>query len=255
MKKIYLMAVIFAIIAGAATWLFATEIQKSTTIKDVEKASVVVPVADINEYTVITDDMLAVVDLPVSSITYGTVTKKEDIVGLVNKTKLYRGEQIVADKLTLIGENSDDSRLSYHLNKGEYAVAVVVSNEYGIAGFIREGDYINLYAIEKQTNTAKLALKNLLVLKAGSAAEMREAEASDNKTVIDYTVLVLRMNEANLQTYYGEIAAGSSFNCCLVPFSEGNKLNGQLNETVTKHEIATNPYSPVQVTVAEEKED
>ena len=45
MKKIYLMAVIFAIIAGAATWLFATEIQKSTTIKDVEKASVVVPVA------------------------------------------------------------------------------------------------------------------------------------------------------------------------------------------------------------------
>lgn len=254
MKKIYLMAVIFAIIAGAATWLFATEIQKSTTIKDVEKASVVVPVADINEYTVITDDMLAVVDLPVSSITYGTVTKKEDIVGLVNKTKLYRGEQIIADKLTLIGENSDDSRLSYHLKKGEYAVSAVLSKDAGVAGYIREGDYINLYSLVGKDETPTV-IKNLLVLKAGSATEYKEAQDAEEENVIEYTTLVLRMNEAEMMTFRSVVAEGVGFICNLVPFSEGNKLNGQLDETVTKHEIATNPYSPVQVTVAEEKED
>lgn len=255
MKKIYLMAVIFAIIAGAATWLFATEIKKSTTIKDVEKASVVVPVVDINEYTVITDDMLTVVNLPVSSITYGTVTKKEDIIGLVNKTKLYRGEQIIADKLTLIGENSDDSRLSYHLKKGEYAVSVLLTKDAGVAGYIREGDYINLYSLLNKEEATPTVIKNLLVLKAGSAAEYKEAQDAEEENVIEYTVLVLRMNEAEMMTYRNVVADGGIFMCNLVPFSEGNKVNGQLDETVTKHEIATNPYSPVQVTVADEKKD
>lgn len=255
MKKIYLMAVIFAIIAGAATWLFATEIKKSTTIKDVEKASVVVPVADINEFTVITDDMLTVVDLPVSSITYGTVTKKEDIIGLINKTKLYRGEQIIADKLTLIGENSDDSRLSYHLNKGEYAVSVTVAKDAGVGGYIREGDYINLYSLISEEGGSSIILKNMLVLKAGSAAEHKDAEEAEEENVIEYSALVLRMNEADMLTYRNEVAKGAIFLCSLVPFSEGNKVNGQLDESVTKHEIATNPYSPVQVTAAEEKKD
>ena len=34
MKKVYLIAVIFAIIAGVATYMFATEIDKKTTFKD-----------------------------------------------------------------------------------------------------------------------------------------------------------------------------------------------------------------------------
>ena len=34
MKKVYLIAVVFALIAGFATYFFASEITKKTTIKD-----------------------------------------------------------------------------------------------------------------------------------------------------------------------------------------------------------------------------
>ena len=47
MKKVYLIAVIVAIIAGVATYMFATEINSKTKFKDAEMVTVLVPAADI----------------------------------------------------------------------------------------------------------------------------------------------------------------------------------------------------------------
>ena len=49
MKKVYLIAVIFAIIAGVATYMFATEIDKKTTFKDADMVTVLIPTADIDK--------------------------------------------------------------------------------------------------------------------------------------------------------------------------------------------------------------
>ena len=57
MKKVYLIAVIFAIIAGVATYMFATEINSKTKFKDAEMVTVLVPTADIEKNVEITADM------------------------------------------------------------------------------------------------------------------------------------------------------------------------------------------------------
>lgn len=247
MKKIYLIATVFAIIAGFATWLFATEIDKKTTIKDVEKATVVVPLADIDEYTVLTPEMLTTVQLPVSSITYGTVTKVEDIVGYMNNVKLYAGEQIIADKLTLVGQISGDSRLSYELKKGELAVGVECTVAGGIAGYLKPGDRINFFSVHSEAGESKLVLSNVLVLKVGSLAENKSAEAEEAE-LTSYANLVLSLNETQIKQYAAELATNPDyFFFALVPFSEGNQMKGEINEDVTKHEIQTNPYSPVTI--------
>ena len=59
MKKVYLIAVIFALIAGFATYFFATEIDKKTTIKDADTVAVIVPVADMPKNSTITEEMFA----------------------------------------------------------------------------------------------------------------------------------------------------------------------------------------------------
>ena len=55
MKKVYLIAVIFAIIAGVATYMFATEIDKKTTFKDADMVTVLIPTADIDKNVEITN--------------------------------------------------------------------------------------------------------------------------------------------------------------------------------------------------------
>ena len=57
MKKVYLIAVIVAIIAGVATYMFATEINSKTKFKDAEMVTVLVPAADIEKNVEITADM------------------------------------------------------------------------------------------------------------------------------------------------------------------------------------------------------
>ena len=59
MKKVYLIAVIFALVAGFATYFFASEIDKKTTIKDADTIEVIVPVNDISQNSTITEEMFA----------------------------------------------------------------------------------------------------------------------------------------------------------------------------------------------------
>ena len=63
MKKVYLIAVIFAIIAGVATYMFATEIDKKTTFKDADMVTVLIPTADIDKNVEITADMVIILKL------------------------------------------------------------------------------------------------------------------------------------------------------------------------------------------------
>ena len=59
MKKVYLIAVVFALVAGFATYMFAQGINEKTTIKDADTKKVYVALQDIPKDTEITEDMFA----------------------------------------------------------------------------------------------------------------------------------------------------------------------------------------------------
>ena len=88
MKKIYLFAAIFALIAGVATFFFARSLSDSAKTENVESANVVIALQDIEPDMVVTPSMFETVNLPVSAVTYGTLVNAYDIDGYVAAEKI-----------------------------------------------------------------------------------------------------------------------------------------------------------------------
>ena len=129
MKKVYLIAVIVAIIAGVATYMFATEINSKTKFKDAEMVTVLVPTADIEKNVEITADMfegdnpqIVTKEILAADATDNYVKAQTDLVDdakdvhMITVDKLYANEPI--NKNRLEDKNGDDVALSLKLPKG-----------------------------------------------------------------------------------------------------------------------------------------
>lgn len=247
MKKIYLFAVIFALITGFATYFFVDGLKHNSAITGEEEADVLIALQDINEDTVVTADMFDVRRLPVSSITYGAVADVNDIEGFVATNKIFKGEQVLAAKLTLIDKEVDgleyngEYRLSYHLENGAYAYTISVSDINNIGNFIREGDYINLY-IKDPVQTDPI-LKNLKVLKIGTYSDNKLSEAG-TETVTSSLITVI-LDNAQLKKVM--TISEDTLRVALVPYVEGAKI------TTLPEKTTVNEYGEV-VTVKRKKE-
>ena len=123
MKKVYLIAVIVAIIAGVATYMFATEINSKTKFKDAEMVTVLVPTADIEKNVEITADMfegdnpqIVTKEILAADATDNYVKAQTDLVDdakdvhMITVDKLYANEPI--NKNRLEDKNGDDVALS-----------------------------------------------------------------------------------------------------------------------------------------------
>ena len=112
MKKVYLIAVIVAIIAGVATYMFATEINSKTKFKDAEMVTVLVPTADIEKNVEITADMfegdnpqIVTKEILAADATDNYVKAQTDLVDdakdvhMITVDKLYANEPINKNRL------------------------------------------------------------------------------------------------------------------------------------------------------------
>lgn len=235
MKKIYLFAVIFALIAGFSTYFFVNGLQHNSAITGVAEADVVIALQDIEPDTVIKSEMLKVVRLPESSITYGTAVKVSDIEGWVVTEKIFKGEQVQISKLTKIDSKAErndleydgEYRLSYHIEKGHYAVTISVANTDAVGYFIRRGDYINVFLDEhwNKIPTDVPFLRNVKVLELGTYAD-HKANAEGIETT-NYDWITVSLTEAQIKKllpYENEHSEGVHFLVALVPYAEGAEL-------------------------------
>ena len=119
MKKVYLIAVVFALIAGFATYFFASEITKKTTIKDADMVSVYVPSEDIPANSKITAEMLqgdspkfVKKDVVAADITGDAVKDPKNLVDKVTLDPLTQAKQLTQRDLRI----STVPMLLFHLN-------------------------------------------------------------------------------------------------------------------------------------------
>ncbi len=191
MKKIYLIAAVVAIVAGFATYFFASELKTSKIVTGVDEATVVVAIEDIKKDTVLTKEMFQEIKLPVTSVSYGTVCSIKDIVGYMATDNIYMGEQLLARKIEPVGDEKADGRLSYELSNGMYAYTISVEIENGVAFFIKEYDCINIY--DKVSASAEPALKNIPVIKLSDyTANIQQDKGTEITT---YAVLTLALTK------------------------------------------------------------
>ena len=170
MKKVYLIAVIFALIAGFATYFFASEIDKKTTIKDADTVEIIVPVADMAKNTTITEDMFAdeagvfqTKTVVADDVTGDVATDKKQLINQVTVDPLYANEPINVKRLESI--DGSDVALSLKLPKGRVAYSFNAASVIGADGYISEGDTVDVLVYDGVNQKSKIAYKDLEILR------------------------------------------------------------------------------------------
>lgn len=206
MKKVYLIAVIFALIAGFATYFFASEIDKKTTIKDADTVEIIVPVADMAKNTTITEDMFAdeagvfeTKTVVADDVTGDVATDKKQLIDQVTVDPLYANEPINVKRLESI--DGSDVALSLKLPKGRVAYSFNAASVIGADGYISEGDTVDVLVYDGESQKSKIAYKNLEILRVSTATASKTASES-GKAVTDYNTLTVSVTEKQALKLY-----------------------------------------------------
>lgn len=197
MKKVYLIATVVAIIAGIATYLFATQIQQKTKIENAPTTAVVVAIAAIPENTTVTAEMVALRQLTVDAVTPGAAQKLEDVIGKLSIYPIIDGEQII---LSQLNDKENSAALSYQLKEGEYAYTVSVDIVSGVGGFISKGDYVDILfttAVNDVITTTSF-LKDIKVLRIADYAANYSAKSDGSAPITSYPIVTLSLNEVQI---------------------------------------------------------
>lgn len=207
MKKVYLIAVVFALIAGFATYFFASEIDKKTTIKDADTVEVIVPVNDMSQNSSITEEMFAedagvftkktVVAADVNTET--VVTEQDQLIGKVTIDPLYAGEPINIKRIEDL--DGADVALSLKLPKGKVAYSFSAGSVTSVDGYINEGDKVDVLVYDGNKKKSKVAYKNLPILRVSTATASKNASASGT-TLTEYSTLTVVVTEKQALALY-----------------------------------------------------
>ena len=228
MKKVYLIATFVAIIAGISTYLFASQIQKSTKIKDAPTSSVVVAIQDIKENTILTSAMFEVKLFTTVAVAPGAADKIEDVIGKMSRYPIAVGEQVLANKIISVGEKVENAALSYQLLSGEYAYTITVDSVQGVAGFITRGDYVDvLFTSDDEEGNYKteIILQDVYVLRLANNAANKIADAPNGQPITTYVEVTFKLDEEQVLKLSNYLAQGP-IRLVLKPITTGETTTG-----------------------------
>lgn len=194
-------------LAGVAALLtvFYVSNYKSSVQSDEQTISVLVASRDIPVGTlgsqVASEKMLATQDVPRKAIVAGTISKPEELNGLIATTPIYIGEQVTARRFGPIAEAGVRTQL-----KGTYrAIQIKGDPNQILAGVLRPGDHVDVVASIKYPSEdspkhfSKVVLQDVLVLRASG-------ESDSGPSVVDPTGgggwVMLRVTDAQAQKLY-----------------------------------------------------
>lgn len=214
MKKVYLIAVVIALIAGFATFFFASEINKKTKIEDADMVEIIVPVADIAKNVSITEEMFAedanqfvTKSVLADSVSADVATSSEQLIGMVTVDPLYANDAINTKRLQSI--DGADVALSLKLPKGKVAYSFSAASVTSVDGYISEGDTVDVIVYEagpndangKPTGTSSVKYKDLKILRVSTAKAAQSASETGSQ-INEYSTLTVEVTEEQaLQLY------------------------------------------------------
>ncbi len=192
MKKVYLFALIFAVLTGLAVYTFTRDLQKSSRE---DTMGVVVATRQIPQRTLITSDMVDFQQLPVVAVNPRAMTELSDVVGKIAQVTIEIDEQVLSAKIT--ERDIEDAGLAYSIPDGRRAISIEVNETSGVAGYLQEGDRVDVVAavtIDSMDTTTredipagKMVLQNIEVLVV-STQPLNEKEESSQYTIVTLAV-------------------------------------------------------------------
>lgn len=216
MKKVYLIAVVFALIAGFATFLFASELSERISYQDAEKKTVAVAIVDIPANTTINAENFATYfemkDVISTYALDGAVTNSSKAIDTITRQQIFKGEQLTENKL--ITADSDDATLSLTLPSGYVAYPIKASGTNGGDGFFAVGDKVDIYLYNGATTDVPLS--NLEVLVVSTKADNDTAE-TDGTSINSYSTITLLVTEDQARILSEIEYSGAKYKLVLKP--------------------------------------
>ncbi len=233
MKKVYLVAVVFALVAGFATFLFANEISERASYADAKKVTVVTAITDVPQNTTITQDNYATyfADSEVVSdyVLKGAVTDSAMPIGTVTRQTVYAGEQLTENKL--ITADSDDATLSLTIPDGYVAYPISGGGVKAADGYISIGDKVDVYTFSGSTTT--IPLKDLEVLRVSTNSANVDAE-NNGTEITEYSTLTLVVTEEQAVALMDIENGDKEYKLVLKPRVGGSVMEKQKTATTDK---------------------
>lgn len=157
--KVRVIAAIAAILTMAFMYYYIRENEASKPTY----LTVVVANKNITENTKITADMLTVKEVLSTNALSNGVVKIDDALDMYASTTIYRGEQIVKDRL-LNAEKDSENVFSYKIPDGMRTVTISISPTSSVAGLLKVGDHVDIisnYTRKNADGTQEQATKFL----------------------------------------------------------------------------------------------
>ncbi len=246
MKKIYLIAAVIALVAGFATYFFASELKTSKIVTGVDEATVLVAVQDIDKDTILTKEMFQPIKLPQTAVSYGTISSINDIIGYMATDEILKGEQLMARKIALVGDEKAEGRLSYELGNGMYAYSMTVEIENTISYFLKENDKVNIY--NAAAPAAEPVLENVPVIRISNyPANIQQNAGVEITSFAEVTFVLSKEQIPKLMALNGAVRM------VLVPYAEAHELvddiqNAQVPES--RNEVPVTNYGMGEITTS-----
>lgn len=206
MKKVYLIAVVFALIAGFATFFFASEIDKKTTIKDADIVEVLVPVADIPKNTAIKPEMFAEESAQFVTKTFiaddlpqDVAKTQEELIDMVTLDPIYAGEAINTKRLQPL--DGSDVSLSLKIAKGKVAYSFSTASTQGVDGYISEGDTVDVIVFDEKTGDPTIVYKDLKIFRLSNATASKTANSSGS-AITEYSSITVEVTQKEALELY-----------------------------------------------------
>lgn len=230
-KRLISLALIVGILAAVLVYFYLTNVE--TVSQELEPTQkVIVAKVEISPKTAITNEMIELKTVKVSSILPSGYTKAEELIGKYAKETIYPGEQIIHERIA--DDQYGKKHLAYSIPKGYRALTLPYNPVMGVAGFIQPGDYVDIigtYAPDKnatQKEISKIVMQNVLILAIG---QQTNVDVNQDKTAEATITIAVTPKDAERVTYTDEL---SSIRLILRPINEAGKAstNGMTKETI-----------------------
>lgn len=193
MKKLRIIALVAAFVTALALYRFLDVISQP---EEIPRTSVVVALADIPENTEITAEMVTTQEVVTEAVQPNAYTDLDTVVGMVAKSEILAGEQVVAGRLAQMGETDTGSdTLAYVVEPGMRAVTVAVSDTTGLAAMLKPGNHVDViynYSYTAADGTAvvesRMILQDIDVLAVGAVLSRGGVDADTGYATVTLMV-------------------------------------------------------------------
>jgi pilus assembly protein CpaB len=204
-------ALVVAVLSGvlavylANSWLDSRPEKEALIIKDsVPTTRIVIASRDCEVGAPLSQENLALADWPKTNIPKGAFEEIDAVKGQVAVTRLKAGQPILAASLAPEGSGAG---LVAAIDKGKRAMSIRVDEVVGVGGFILPNTFVDIIAIEENSDQAPKA--RVLLERIEVLAIAQETYKEDGKPKVVKTVtLQLDPEQAKklaLQTHQGQV--------------------------------------------------